>query len=124
VLIETRVVASRGALTPAMIDAGVRGDAMTEIGVECPQCGKRLENATCSCGWRASGPGASARCRECGTGSAVTLDEDGEVRCAVCHVTYLQRRAALDPIAADELEECRASIRASLDAIERRSRGE
>lgn len=88
-----------------------------EPGDECPQCGRRLEGAVCTCGWRVSSSTSSARCVDCATSSALSLDDDGALRCAACHVEYLRRRAAHDPISVEELERCRAAIASALARV-------
>lgn len=94
-----------------------------EPGAECPECRKRLEGGACTCGWRASSSTANVHCVDCYARSALQLDDDGALRCAACHVTYLRDRAALDPISVEELEQCRASIRASLARLAGRAGG-
>lgn len=85
-----------------------------EPGAECPECRERLTSDVCSCGWRASRPASSVCCVDCGARASLSLDDDAQLRCAACHVTWLRVRAALDPISVEELERCRAAISTAL----------
>ena len=86
-----------------------------EPGDECPECSRALVGDACPCGWRvATRAPAPSTCVDCGTTGKLELDEDAQLRCAACHVLYLRRRAAQDPIDAEARERCRADIEARL----------
>lgn len=73
---------------------------MREPGDECPECGGVVRKNVCkSCGWRADSESKSSAklCGSCGESftfwTQLTPGEDGILRCAKCHMGYLERRA-------------------------------
>ena len=95
---------------------------MSEMGNECPVCGRRLEGKSCACGWGSSEKENLTPCDGCGTPTRLSQlttaspdpgNDDARPRihrCASCHIAYLKRRAELDPISPEDLARCKAQL--------------
>ena len=97
---------------------------MSEVGNDCPVCGRRLEGRTCVCGWGSADTEQLTPCQVCGAPTRLTQlttasadprpGHDDDVhklhRCASCHFAYLKRRVELDPITPDALAACKALL--------------